>query len=119
MFGAKMAGEAFLPGELGAVRSRRSRASVRSLALLTAGGIGLAALSAAPAHAYWRGGVWIGAEPVAPYYPPPPVYVPPPVVYAPPPVIYPPPYPPAFPGAYRAWVPGHWAPWGWVPGHWR
>jgi len=55
---------------------------------------------AAPAHAWWRGGVWIGVPPLyvgppayypPPYYYPPPVYAPPPVVYAQPPAVYAPP----------------------------
>jgi hypothetical protein len=68
------------------------------------------------AHAYWRGGVWVGVGPAVPYYPPPPVYVPPPVIYAPPPPVGYPPYP--YP-APRVWVPPYWNGWRWVPGHWR
>ena len=60
----------------------------------------LAALAAAalaapsPAYAWWRGGVFFGFPPIAPfYYAPPPVfyYPPPPVIYAPPPAAYAPP----------------------------
>lgn len=65
----------------------------------------------APAHAYWRGGVWIAV---------------PPVVVTPPAYSY---YPPAYsyPYAYgygygyhprRFWVPAHWRGGYWVPGHW-
>ena len=68
--------------------------------------------AAAPAHAYWQGGIWFSA-PVAPYYPPP-IYAPPPAVYAPPPPSYYPYRPPI-----RVWVAGHWGPWGWVPPHWE
>ena len=62
---------------------------------------------AAPAHAWWRGGVWI--------VPPPYYYTPPPMVYAPPPVYYP---PPAHYPYHGVWVPRHWNGWRWVPGHW-
>lgn len=65
----------------------------------------------APAHAYWRGGVWFAV---------------PPVVVAPP-AYYPPAY--AYPYTYgygygygyyprRAWIPGHWRGGFWIPGHW-
>ncbi|MBN9510293.1 MAG: hypothetical protein J0I21_14410 [Alphaproteobacteria bacterium] len=59
--------------------------------------LAMAALAAlalpSPAHAWWRGGVWIGFPPIAPYYyyPPPVVYAPPPAVYVPPPAAYAPP----------------------------
>lgn len=62
------------------------------------------------AHAWWRGGVWIGL---------PPVVVAPPAYYAPPPVVYPPPvYYPYRPYPHRVWVPAHWQYGYWVPGHW-
>jgi len=67
------------------------------------------------AHAWWRGGVWIGV---------PPIVVGPPAYYAPPPVVYAPPYyGPAYGYGYgygprRVWIPGHWRAGYWVPGHW-
>jgi hypothetical protein len=70
---------------------------------------------AAPAHAWWRGGVWVGVAPAPYYYAPPHYYAPPPVVYAPPPVYYP---PPAYSPYRPVWVPRHWNGWRWVPGHW-
>jgi len=66
------------------------------------------------AHAWWRGGVWIGVPPVV--VGPPAYYAPPPVVYAPP--VYGPRYGYGY-GPRRAWIPGHWSRAGyWVPGHW-
>lgn len=59
--------------------------------------VGAAVVSPPAAHAYWRGGVFVGVSPfplfVGPrFYAPPPVYyAPPPVVYAPPPAYYAPP----------------------------
>ena len=82
----------------------------RVVGLLLLGGIGVAA-SAAPAHAYWRGGVWINV-PGAYYAPPPPVYYAPPA-YVPPPVVA---YAP--PSYGHVWIRGHWNGWRWVPGHW-
>lgn len=77
------------------------------LALATfLGGLGLLA-GASPAHAWWRGGFYVGGPgpywgpPV--YYPPPVIVAPPPpVIYAPPPVTYTPPPPVTYapPGAY-------------------
>ena len=62
------------------------------------------------AHAWWRGGVWIGLPPVV--VGPPAYYARPPVVYAPPARAYGYWYP------HRAWIPGHWRYGYWVPGHW-
>lgn len=42
---------------------------------------------AAPAHAYWRGGVVVGV-PFGPFFVPPPLFIGPPVVYSPPPVVF-------------------------------
>lgn len=62
------------------------------------------------AHAWWRGGVWIGL---------PPVVVAPGPYYVPPPVVYPPAYSYGYPYyPRRVWVPGHWQYGYWVPGHW-
>ena len=71
-----------------------SRLLLGCAALATAAGI---TLSPAPAHAWWRGGVFIGVPPVVvgPAYPPPYYY--PPAYYAPgyyPPAAY---YPPGYP----------------------
>jgi hypothetical protein len=54
-----------------------------ALAVLAVG----AAYLPATAHAWWRGGVWVGV-PFSYVAPPPVYYAPPPVVYAPPPVVY-------------------------------
>lgn len=62
------------------------------------------------AHAWWRGGVWIGVPPVV--VAPRPYHAPPPVVYAPPVPVYGYGYP------HRIWIPGHWRYGYWVPGHW-
>lgn len=91
---------------------------IRSWAAASVITVCLILLSAHPAEAYWRGGVWIGVGPVLPYMPPP-VYAPPPMIYVPPPTFYPPPYAPVYPQPYRMWVPGHWSALGWVPGHWE
>ncbi len=73
-----------------------------------AAAIGSVALLPAPAHAWWRGGVFIGVPPIVVgppvYYPP--VYAPPPVVYAPPPVIY----TPAPQTPYRCYAGGYVCP---------
>ena len=79
---------------------------LRSLAIVALVGAGVSALPA-PAHAWWRGGVFVGVTPF--YVRPAPLYAAPPVYYAPPPPVY----------YRRAWVPPHWGPYGWVPGHWR
>jgi len=79
----------------------------RAFGLLLLGGVGAAAF-AAPAHAYWRGNVWIDIP--GPYYAPPPAYYGPGYV-APPPYVPPPRY-------YGRWIPRHWNGWRWVPGHW-
>lgn len=63
-------------------RGRWSRAALGAVAAVVGG---LALLHAAPARAWWRGGVWVDVVP--------PVVVGPPVVVAPPPVYY---YPPAY-----------------------
>ncbi len=71
-----------------------------------------AALAAPPhAHAWWRGGVFFGFPPIAPFYyaPPPVFYPPPPVIYAPPPAAYAPPPAYATPPAYAA-PPGYAVP---------
>src|SRR4051812_14652900 len=68
----------------------------------------IAMVLSVPAHAWWRGGLWIGV-PVFPYSPPP-VYVPP-AYYSPPYYAPPPPHRPV-------WVPPHWNGWRWVPGYW-
>jgi hypothetical protein len=81
----------------------------RVCGLLLLGGMGVAAF-APPAHAYWRGNVWIGV--------PGPVYAPPPAYYAPPAYVAPPAYAYAPPPYGRVWVPRHWNGWRWVPGHW-
>ncbi|GAB0119763.1 hypothetical protein [Acidisoma sp. 7E03] len=71
-------------------------AAIRSKRMLAASAAGATALlacltlSATPAHAWWRGGVWV-AGPGPAYWGPPPVVYPPPVVVAPPPVYYAPP----------------------------
>jgi hypothetical protein len=78
-----------------------------SVVLAVAGLAALGVAVPAPAHAYWRGGVWIGVGPAYPYLPPP-VYYAPPRYYAPPVYAYTP----------RVWVPRHWNGWRWVPGHW-
>jgi hypothetical protein len=80
--------------------------------LVIAGVTGAAAsvplLTPSTAHAYWRGGVWIGV-PAPGYYAPPPVYAPPPAAYYAPYYGYHP---------HRFWVRAHWNGWRWVPGHW-
>ena len=92
-------------------------ARFRPLGAVAAGAALLLPAALSPhAHAHWRGGVWVGVGPAAPYYAPPPVYVPPPVLYAPPPPVGYAPYP--YP-APRAWVTPHWDGWRWIPGHWR
>ena len=71
------------------------RISVRALTSVAA------LLLPVSAHAYWRGGIWVGVAP--PLYPlPPPVYAVPPQVYAVPPPVYavPPPY--GYGGGYVA-----------------
>ena len=71
------------------------RISVRALTSVAA------LLLPVSAHAYWRGGIWVGVAP--PLYPlPPPVYAVPPPVYAVPPPVYavPPPY--GYGGGYVA-----------------
>ena len=71
---------------------------LRSLAVAALAAAGIGALPS-PAHAWWRGGVFVGVTPF---------YVRPAPLYAAPPVYY-----------RRAWVPPRWGPYGWVPGHWR
>jgi hypothetical protein len=61
----------------------------RPAAALGALAVGSLAL-ASPAHAWWRGGVFVGIAP-PPLYFGPPVFFSPPIVYAPPPVVYAPP----------------------------
>lgn len=97
---------------IGSVGSLLGRAIVPAAIAVAAA---LPATVPSQAHAWWRGGVWIGL---------PPVVVGPPAYYAPPPAYY---APPAYGYGYgygypyyarRAWVPGHWRYGYWVPGHW-
>src|SRR5437588_7429436 len=85
----------------------------------------LAAAAALPlvlpsqAHAWWRGGVWIGIPPVVvgppAYYAPPAVYTPPAYSYG---YGYGNDYGYGYGYPHRVWVPGHWRYGYWVPGHW-
>lgn len=70
--------------------------------------LGCALIAPTAAHAWWRGGVYVGVPPVI--VGPPVYYYPRPVIYGPPPVyVVPRPY----------WVPAHYDLRGfWVPGHW-
>lgn len=62
--------------------------------LLAAAAVLAALAMPSAAQAWWRGGLFFGFPPFAPY-----VYAPPPIVYGPPPMVYAPPVyaPPGYP----------------------
>ncbi|MBN9564039.1 MAG: hypothetical protein J0H14_25430 [Alphaproteobacteria bacterium] len=72
---------------------RSVRPALATAALSAALLISLAPVEAA--HAWWRGGFYVGIPGPVVVAPPPVYYPPPPVYYAPPPIYYPP--PPGYP----------------------